>query len=562
MSNVGELYQDHLINSQLKRTYDGSEILIHIFQFLPPHDILRMSLVNSLWNEQASSNFLWKNMTQRAIKMRFNFDGSDVEEDLTSKVYQNQVMDWRKLYFAIVGSRWRWRRGIRNSTDRHDHLFKVMILGDKKVGKSTLLLRMVKEDIKKDVISEQISKYEMSHKTCTVVDVLPPHSAVKLQIYDSNIIDMAQYVKTCRKYSCVCHAVVIVYNVAQKRTFFNAINKWLNMVRNQNLSCNVFLVANKSDFKEMNHQVNTTEAEAIAQSKVSAIKASGTEDLVAAITNVIHRRVVQNEDYETRWPDILAAKHSLHIRFFFTLMQVPKKNAIQNDEHAEYTESAISAPSTETNDKNVGSYDEEEVTAIIDDDADETENDYNDGEFYDVEDPEVNEFVSLTMFRKQKPSDKDYFSSLVIGGTNSPTSPHKGPRIVRRLRTGSLSHPSTDQDEFSLAETESHQPTIHLASVQRAGKRQTKKYTNDVLWLSENPDASTEDNLNSSRASTTMTDTTPHHAEVKSDELDGTGLTDAIIIEAMNKESEVVASNVENNTPKNLKHNGKQCRVM
>jgi polynucleotide 5'-kinase involved in rRNA processing len=79
-------------------------------------------------------------MTERLIKIRFSFDGADdIDELHSSHTYQKYVVDWRKLYFGLIQSRWRWRRGLRHDGDRYDHFFKVMILGDKKVGKSTLL---------------------------------------------------------------------------------------------------------------------------------------------------------------------------------------------------------------------------------------------------------------------------------------------------------------------------------------------------------------------------------------------------------------------------------------
>jgi hypothetical protein len=72
--------------------------------------------------------------------MRFSFDGvDDTDEYHASKDYQTNKLDWRKLYHGLIQSRWRWRRGLKHDGDRHDYFFKILVLGDKKVGKSSLL---------------------------------------------------------------------------------------------------------------------------------------------------------------------------------------------------------------------------------------------------------------------------------------------------------------------------------------------------------------------------------------------------------------------------------------
>jgi GTPase SAR1 family protein len=405
---------------------------------------------------------------------------------------------------------------------------------------------MVKQEIHQDVINEEISKYEMSHQTCTVVDVVPPHTAVKLQIYDSNIIDMATYVKTCRKYACFCHAIVVVYNVAQKRTFFNAINKWCQLIRTQKLSCNIFLVANKNDIKQIKHQVTSREAETIAQKmglyflEVSGFKGTGTEDLVAAITNVLYQRVVEKASTETRWPDIIASRYAPStIRIFYTLMQVPNRvvsnpSKFDND----YTESALSASTTEE-----GEDEEEDYDPDVFQDLEEEEEpvDYvPEDEFYETEDPNAMEFVSLSKFSKK---DDEYVQSLkleenVVALPLSEISPVPTPApsssplpSARRKHTITGSRASSPDDEFNVEA--SHQPTVQLASVSRKGRRKTKKYVNDTL-LDEKDQESFEEVSH-------MSAEIDSEALLRRDEanstdivaIDGTGLNDAIIMQAM-----------------------------
>lgn len=58
---------------------------------------------------------------------------------------------------------------------------------------------------------------------------------------------MQTYIRTCKMYASLCHAVVIVFNLGSKRTFFNSINRWLQMLQTIGASSNIFLVGNKCD---------------------------------------------------------------------------------------------------------------------------------------------------------------------------------------------------------------------------------------------------------------------------------------------------------------------------
>jgi len=309
--------------------YDSEDdVFYHIFQFLP-REFIRdtISLVSKLWNHYGTSNILWKYLSEVDLKIKFD-------------IHETKSTNWRKIYFGLITSRWRWRRST-SIEDSYDEHFKAIIMGDKKVGKSSVLMRLVKRDVKKKVIKKYVSKFEMSSICTSMTDIISKET-VKLQFYDTNLVDMTSYIKACRNFLTFCHAVIIVFSVDKKRTFFNAINKWLTMVQKRRLPCNVFLVANKCDLKENKRTVTTEEATVAAKTRglhyieLSAANGRNSEDLLNSLCNVLYRRLVENQSYDSLWPDILLAQNSSKpnsIRFFHTVVSIPKRKPIDEKEY-------------------------------------------------------------------------------------------------------------------------------------------------------------------------------------------------------------------------------------
>jgi len=303
--------------------------------------------VSSEWNKYSVSNRLWKYLTEIDLKIKF-----DILEVLG--------MDWRKVYFGLIGSRWRWRRAT-SRQDSYDEHFKTIIVGDKKTGKSSVLLRLARRDIKRKNIKKYVSKFEMSNVCTTMMNIASNQSA-QLQIYDSNIVDMSTYIKACRNFMTLCHAVIIVYSVDKKRTFFNAINKWLTMIQKRRLPCNVFLVANKCDVNPKRRMVTTEEAAIVSRSRnlhyveVSAANGKNCEDLLTSMCNIMYRRLVEQQYYESLWPDILTAQNMSRphsIRFFHTVVPIQERPSVNEKDYRDvYTYD--SDYSDEENDKYIG----------------------------------------------------------------------------------------------------------------------------------------------------------------------------------------------------------------
>jgi GTPase SAR1 family protein len=101
-------------------------------------------------------------------------------------IHETSETNWRKLYFGLIKSRWRWRRAV-SLENIYDVHFKAIILGDKKVGKSSVLMRLVKKDVKKKVIKHYVSKFQMSDVSTSLTDVVT-NQTVRLQFVSQYIV--------------------------------------------------------------------------------------------------------------------------------------------------------------------------------------------------------------------------------------------------------------------------------------------------------------------------------------------------------------------------------------
>ena len=226
---------------------------------------------------------------------------------------------------------------------------------------------------KKENIKKLVSTEHMSQFSSLIQHVHEKDQAIQLQMYDSNIVDIGTYVKVCRMYGTFCHCVIILFNVRSKRSYFNAINKWLPMIRKRNPNLPVFLVANKCDnfqkrfsrggsnnlngteptSPELKRDVSGEEAQEMATEKniiyreVSAQTGEGIDELCADVINTIYTKVVQvipkevlDEAHETceRLLD------QYNVVFRQRVIELPKftPSLEDNDYYEKFTESEMS----------------------------------------------------------------------------------------------------------------------------------------------------------------------------------------------------------------------------
>ncbi|XP_030751296.1 ras-related protein Rab-35 [Sitophilus oryzae] len=119
----------------------------------------------------------------------------------------------------------------------YDHLFKLLIIGDSGVGKSSLLLRFSDNTFTGSYITTIGVDFKI--KTVNIDD-----EKVKLQIWDT--AGQERFRTITSTYYRGTHGVVIVYDVTNGETFAN-VKRWLHEIDQNCEVVNRVLVGNKND---------------------------------------------------------------------------------------------------------------------------------------------------------------------------------------------------------------------------------------------------------------------------------------------------------------------------
>lgn len=122
--------------------------------------------------------------------------------------------------------------------NEYDYLFKILLVGDSGVGKSSIMKRFIKKEYENSYISTIGVDFEIS--TCTIKD-----KVVKLQIWDTAGQERFDSITT--SYYRGAHGVLIVYDVSDKNSFENIKNKWMINVRKYCNLNTVIIAGNKCD---------------------------------------------------------------------------------------------------------------------------------------------------------------------------------------------------------------------------------------------------------------------------------------------------------------------------
>lgn len=124
----------------------------------------------------------------------------------------------------------------------YDYIFKLLIIGDSHVGKSSLLMKYIDNDFDDDFnttigVDFRIKQVDIDDKI------------VKLQIWDSAGQDRFKTITTL--YYKNCHGIMIVFDLTDRKSFDN-VKMWLKEIEKY---CNIenvpkILVGNKNDLDE------------------------------------------------------------------------------------------------------------------------------------------------------------------------------------------------------------------------------------------------------------------------------------------------------------------------
>ena len=119
-------------------------------------------------------------------------------------------------------------------------MFKVVLIGDMKVGKTNIVSRYIKNEFNKDSMST--IGVEFGSKEL----VIEGHN-VKVQIWDT--AGQEKYKSITNAYYKGAKGAFVVYDITNKNSFDNADN-WLNNLRaSADKKCSIILIGNKSDLE-------------------------------------------------------------------------------------------------------------------------------------------------------------------------------------------------------------------------------------------------------------------------------------------------------------------------
>ena len=132
-----------------------------------------------------------------------------------------------------------------NNTNEENYevMFKVVLIGDMKVGKTNIVSRYIKNEFNKDSMST--IGVEFGSKEL----VIEGHN-VKVQIWDT--AGQEKYKSITNAYYKGAKGAFVVYDITNKNSFDNADN-WLNNLRaSADKKCSIILIGNKSDLENKN----------------------------------------------------------------------------------------------------------------------------------------------------------------------------------------------------------------------------------------------------------------------------------------------------------------------
>lgn len=165
-----------------------------------------------------------------------------------------------------------------SSGDAFD-LFKLLLIGDSGVGKSSLLHRFADDDYKDDYIST----IGVDFKIKTLEG--PDGKQMKLQIWDT--AGQERFRTITSSYYRGAHGIIIVYDITDSESFAN-VKQWLHEInRYASENVNKLLVGNKSDLTS-DRQVSTEQGKELAESlKLDFVETSAKSN--NNVTEVFHK---------------------------------------------------------------------------------------------------------------------------------------------------------------------------------------------------------------------------------------------------------------------------------
>ena len=174
----------------------------------------------------------------------------------------------------------------------HDYRFKLVLIGNSGVGKSSLMLRYTEDEFHEDSNMPTIGvDFKLKNVECE-------DKLIQLQVWDTAGQDRFRAI--CRTYYRSAHGVVITYDITDRESF-SKISSWFKEVE-ENGSAGVpkILIGNKKD-KEADREVDYSEGKDLADHfgvtffETSAKDMQNVDDAFMSFTKQIKSTVITKE---------------------------------------------------------------------------------------------------------------------------------------------------------------------------------------------------------------------------------------------------------------------------
>jgi len=124
----------------------------------------------------------------------------------------------------------------------YDHLYKILLVGDSGVGKSSLVMRYIDDQFKEEFVSLVGIDFQVSL-------VAVGKETAKLQIWDT--AGQERFHTLTRSYYRGAQGIIVVYDVTSEKSFGN-VERWIEEInRCTDSSVALLIVGNKSDLKNI-----------------------------------------------------------------------------------------------------------------------------------------------------------------------------------------------------------------------------------------------------------------------------------------------------------------------
>ncbi|CAK1541249.1 unnamed protein product [Leptosia nina] len=193
--------------------------------------------------------------------------------------------------------------------DEYDYLFKVVLIGDSGVGKSSLLSRFTRNEF--NLESKSTIGVEFATRSIEV-----DGKTIKAQIWDT--AGQERYRAITSAYYRGAVGALLVYDIAKHLSYEN-VERWLRELRDhadQNIL--IMLVGNKSDLRHL-RSITTEEAKAFAETnglsfiETSALDSTNVEPAFQNILTEIYRIVSQKQMRDP--PEVLPVNTNCPIKY-------------------------------------------------------------------------------------------------------------------------------------------------------------------------------------------------------------------------------------------------------